>query len=128
MNEYNSKEPLSVCEIELRKQKMAALMEIPSGLMNPRYETSEHEIFARNSLMMRLVAEVWRTDIGKIERIAPRDWWEAIKERFAPKWFTRRWPVRYDEITVECFAIFPELDLISPNRTIRVAVRRLPKA
>ncbi len=25
----------------------------------------------------------------------PRDWWEAVKQRFAPSWFLCRWPIRF---------------------------------
>lgn len=31
---------------------------------------------------------------GNAARI-PADWWEAVKERWAPAWALRRWPVRY---------------------------------
>lgn len=27
----------------------------------------------------------------------PRDWWQHLKERFAPAWLLRRWPVLYRE-------------------------------
>ena len=30
----------------------------------------------------------------------PRDWWQAVKERFAPKWFAKRWPVQFDEFKI----------------------------
>lgn len=26
----------------------------------------------------------------------PANWWEAVKERFAPKWFLKRYPVKYE--------------------------------
>ena len=30
----------------------------------------------------------------------PVDWWEAIKERWAPKWFLKRYPVRNDKVSL----------------------------
>jgi hypothetical protein len=36
----------------------------------------------------------------------PRDWWQAVKERFAPRWFRRRWPVAYDRYDAEM--VFPQ--------------------
>jgi len=34
----------------------------------------------------------------------PKDWREAMKERFAPKWLKSRWPVKYLGIEViECY-------------------------
>lgn len=31
----------------------------------------------------------------------PRDWWQAVKLRFAPRWFTRRWRVVFVEHRLE---------------------------
>ena len=38
------------------------------------------------------------------EHIRPADWWESVKERFAPAWYTRRWPIRYDHLRLIQFA------------------------
>lgn len=40
----------------------------------------------------------------------PATWWEALKQRFAPAWFLRRWPVQLTTWTVDAFALFPELE------------------
>lgn len=40
----------------------------------------------------------------------PSTWWEAVKQRFAPKWFLKRWPVRLTTWTVDAWALFPELE------------------
>lgn len=39
----------------------------------------------------------------------PRDWWQALKGRFAPQWALRRWPAR--EIVVEARALYPMLKI-----------------
>ena len=39
----------------------------------------------------------------------PADWWEAAKQRWAPHWFLKRWPVRFKTWSVDAFALFPEL-------------------
>ncbi len=52
----------------------------------------------------------------------PRDWWEAVKERFAPAWALRRWPVRKIAHTYVCHDIpknLPIPDHYGP--TIRIA-------
>lgn len=28
----------------------------------------------------------------------PKDWWQSLKERFAPEWFKKRYPVEYKEV------------------------------
>lgn len=30
----------------------------------------------------------------------PRTWWDYVKERFAPKWFLKKWAVNYEVINV----------------------------
>lgn len=41
---------------------------------------------------------------------APADWWQHLKQRFAPAWVLRRWPVREKEqrVVVEALRLFPE--------------------
>ena len=31
----------------------------------------------------------------------PADWWQAFRERWFPKWWLRRWPVRYETIDID---------------------------
>ena len=39
----------------------------------------------------------------------PADWWQALKKRFAPRWFLARWPVVHT--VVEARAYYPKLAL-----------------
>jgi len=39
----------------------------------------------------------------------PATWWDAVKERFAPDWMLRRWPVEYRTITAR--AMLPDVPL-----------------
>lgn len=36
-----------------------------------------------------------------VHRKWPANWWEAVKERWAPRWCKRRWPVQYERVDVE---------------------------
>ena len=38
----------------------------------------------------------------------PADWWQALKQRFAPRWFVRRWPVLETIKTMRLYAWYPE--------------------
>lgn len=53
------------------------------------------------------MAMTWEAEYAKafLQRIQlkashkwPRDWWEAVKERWAPAWFKERWPVQYNSV------------------------------
>jgi hypothetical protein len=41
----------------------------------------------------------------------PRDWWQAVKERWAPRWALRRWPVVYTEKVFDARLAFPDYAL-----------------
>lgn len=39
----------------------------------------------------------------------PLDWWEAVKERFAPNWFIKKYPVKYEVHHIDVDLVYPEL-------------------
>lgn len=56
-------------------------------------------------LVLTLQAAVAAQKLYDIKVLYPRDWWEAVKERFAPVWFTRRYPIRYIDHSVKAYAL-----------------------
>ena len=51
----------------------------------------------------------------------PLDWREALKERFAPSWFKKRWPIRYHQINVEVH--YPKVSLPLHEHYIHIEYR-----
>ena len=45
----------------------------------------------------------------------PRDWWEAFKERWFPKWAKIKWPVQYRKTVMDAKAIYPDFQPSLPN-------------
>jgi len=41
----------------------------------------------------------------------PKDWVEALKERFAPRWLLRRWPIKFKYIKFEPTVLYPGIKL-----------------
>jgi len=41
----------------------------------------------------------------------PKDWWQAFKERWFPKWLLKRYPVQYHEAHVRAF--YPKISFFS---------------
>lgn len=39
----------------------------------------------------------------------PEDWWQALKARFAPKWFLARWPVEVTTIIWTARELYPKV-------------------
>lgn len=47
----------------------------------------------------------------------PRNWWQAVRERWCPRWWLARWPVVYDEIHIDqraYKAVCPHLSVPMP--------------
>lgn len=59
----------------------------------------------------------------------PRDWWQAVRERFMPQWWLLRHPVVYDEINIDerqFLAVCPHVHIESPDRHIEWMVLATP--
>jgi len=41
----------------------------------------------------------------------PKDWFQAFKERFAPKWILKKWPVVYRDLEIEVRQLYPDFAL-----------------
>ena len=93
--------------------------------------TVEEWVFAEApEVSARYITETARVMLTSMVRYAeqpckpvtyPADWWQAVKQRFAPAWFLARWPV---ELAVwEPFVIYPEIKL--PDHRHYVQIRRL---
>lgn len=39
----------------------------------------------------------------------PATWWDAFKQRWFPKWWLRRWPVRYAFAEFRCTQLYPDV-------------------
>lgn len=48
----------------------------------------------------------------------PADWIEALKERFAPEWFLRRWPVRKSRIDMD--VLYPRIAIPRGQHTVKI--------
>ena len=63
--------------------------------------------------------------IPEINIAYPKDWLEAVKERFAPEWFLKRFPVRYVAHYAKVADLYPEFIVPkSLGRSIRIAEHR----
>ena len=62
-----------------------------------------------DALMVKLLVDI-ATQEEELHEY-PEDWWQAIKERWFPKWLLRRYPVKYAQVWA--YHKFPELEV--PN-------------
>ena len=109
----------SKCEsIELCRRYATAWRSVRAAdlhaIGNPRFEVFHEFMQGR---MDDLIFELRSCIYGRTLTKYPRDWWEAVKERWFPAWALKRWPVLYNRID----ELYPELELPSAGpRVIRV--------
>lgn len=59
---------------------------------------SDEILYRLRSYLAGSKSETERVD--QIIRV-PLSWWDHVKERFAPKWFLKRWPIQYRTIEIK---------------------------
>lgn len=68
-------------------------------------------------LKIRVTRIVWGLEPVKRHVVSyPANWIEAVKQRFAPKWFTRRWPVKMTEVFASLEETYPEFQQAIPGK------------
>jgi hypothetical protein len=94
----NKKEPE---QIELEKIILGLSRDLPMDFIK-QLETKIEYRKTLNRMILDLYTYVMglRDKNFQYYKKFPRDWKQAVKERFAPKWFLKRWPVEYEEISI----------------------------
>lgn len=64
---------------------------------------------AVDNMQLELSMRIATQHLDMIEEKYPADWWQAVKERFAPRWFLVRYPVNYKHFRLEAKALYPKL-------------------
>ncbi len=89
----------------------------------------DRSILDRSSIKERVLADCQRHMViemrlaiyGKAHPEAhiiryPSDWWQSVKERFAPAWFRDRYPVKFTEHTASLKELYPDVTPALPDR------------
>lgn len=86
----------------------AASTMLPAGAYDT-LKISSHRDIRLEALIYDLNVTVWARHVGNHSHRWPANWFEAVKERFAPKWFLKEFPVEYRGVTVDAYHSYPEL-------------------
>ena len=102
MTDEDAEVKCAIEQVVLQKIKLAATTSIAEGdglhdmLANADFRIAEDWI--PRMLVGKMSSYVWGMNERRLKSRWPTDWKQAVKLRFAPAWFRRRWPVRYHEI------------------------------
>lgn len=67
--------------------------------------------YLKNRLLYQLDAYIASKTIEEYAFRAPANWWEAVKERFAPEWWLTRRPIEYRIERIDAVALYPSIPL-----------------
>lgn len=98
-------------EYKLEKIRMSIEKIVPKILVNHLRFSIKKSI--TKDLVYRLEADFAASKEKEIECKYPKDWWEAFKERWAPKWFLKRYPIRYNHEVLRAYTVYPKIPI--PN-------------
>ena len=108
----------------LRKTLTLDLIQLAEMHAIPRGILQRGDIMVTKDQMLGSIIVGFKTYIHGIagERIEfhdkyPKDWWQAVKRRFFPKWALRRWPVMFTFIDIseqQYKAVCPHLEAAMP--------------
>lgn len=77
----------------------------------------QHEEIVRlynRTRLLRSFVNLFVQDVYNESVTYPADWWQALKERFFPRWALAWWPVKYTKHTFDVVAAYPGIKF--PNR------------
>lgn len=113
---------LTTKRIQLEIQRIAFELRFdPRGLSrNTEIEFAREEM--SRQLVARMVSQVAarKYDVKTVR--FPKDWWQAFKKQFFPMWALVRWPVQYEEITMEANAYYPEIEIPDKQAFVEVCI------
>lgn len=80
-------------------------------------DCSREAFFLADRWAFRLRSRIWCEQYREIVIEHPADWWQAVRERFAPSWWLRRFPVRKVEHRITPAIIYPNLAVSMPHES-----------
>jgi hypothetical protein len=92
----------------------AELQRLPA-LGNGSWAIEQMEEFVSERLTYQLTGYILSRPVKDLKFEYPRDWWEAVKERFAPAWVLKRWPVQRTTHVVKVRDLYPEANFAIPR-------------
>jgi len=103
---------------ELEKIKIGIMLRISDQLLDSRVEIIED--YLSRDIEAKLTGYLWGEHQPDIHIEYPRDWWQAFKERWFPKWLIAKYPVIKKYHTLRRNIVYPKLKISMPLNTHRL--------
>jgi hypothetical protein len=110
-------------EIKLERLRYFVQMNVDAGAasefgIKPEVRATQLASFVSDSILFQLRQDIFGRTLDEIK--FPANWKEAVKERFAPRWFLKRWPVRYTIYKID--ELYPKMPAPRYERALKVSI------
>lgn len=72
------------------------------------------------AMVVNIRAEIYGKQLRHEEIKYPLTWWDALKERWYPKWLLRKYPAKYKTIVLDIKELYPEISAPDRNPIIHL--------
>lgn len=123
--DYEDRTAEVVKKVVLEKLRFGAQAVMGCNWVNDVQLKAYTDVVADN-LVIALTAHVVGQQLKVAAIKAPATWWDAVKERFFPRWLRRLMPVEYRLEVITAYALYPEIALPDSKHLLyhRVEIKR----
>jgi len=68
---------------------------------------TSYKDFITNSIVINAKMLLLGKTTKEVSVSYPATWWDAVKKRFAPKWFTDKYPINYTTVRLTAKEVYP---------------------
>lgn len=108
-------------KVELERVQIGVEAMFSNDLLGMKAKVTMDEMIGHH-IRVQMRGFLWGRTIQRHRARYPQDWVEALKERFAPAWLCRRWPIKYLTIDFNLKAIYPTLRYEVPKHEPRLVL------
>lgn len=116
-------DPINRDSIELVMKSVAGQVGIDPHVLRQAVSVESFMEMELGYLMLRVVGRLYSREIPMSPTYRyPLNWWEAVRKRWCPAWWLRRYPVREEVFVFTGFHDYPGLaiDRVEPRLRIEV--------
>ena len=108
---------MAVEQVELSAREYVAAHLVDVGEReNSRVSIERRVDLCGRVMQITMHRTVWgKTGAGVLKVEWPANWWQHVKQRFAPRWALRRWPVLMETQAYDAMTYAPELVIRDPD-------------
>jgi hypothetical protein len=109
-------------QVVLEKTKFCVLKRLSLDFaIAARMDVDEQAQFHCDDICIRVTQGIMGEKLQVVEASAPADWWQAFRERWMPKWWLDRWPVKRNWWRLSARALYPRISLPDAQHYVHLA-------